>query len=50
MGFALVGPRLTSDALATLRDHVRAAHPRQGLPAEAQAGAILAHFDVERVP
>jgi hypothetical protein len=30
-----------------LREHVRQAHPSVGLPADAQAGAILAHFDVE---
>jgi hypothetical protein len=49
-GAALValGPRLTSDALGMLRDHVRARHPSVALPADAHAGAILARFDVAR--
>jgi len=47
MVFALVGPRLRDAALHTLREHVRVAHPRVGLPADAQAGAILAHYDVK---
>jgi hypothetical protein len=41
-GAALVtlGERLTDDALAMLRDHVRGVHPDLALPADAQAGAI----------
>jgi len=45
--FALVGPRLTDAALRTLREHIRDAHPRVGLPADAPAGDVLRHFDVE---
>lgn len=48
MMFALVGPRLTDEALRTLREHVRIVHPHAGLPADAQAGATLSHYDVER--
>jgi putative lipoic acid-binding regulatory protein len=42
-------PRLTDDALAVLRDHVRRAHPDVELIADAGAGAVLRHFDVEPV-
>ncbi len=42
--------RLTAEALDALRDHVRREHPDVGLTAEAGAGAILAHCDVELVP
>ena len=41
------GPRLTDDALRMLREHIRQVHPR--VPADADAGAILSHFDVQRV-
>lgn len=47
MVFALVSPRLTDEALRMLLEHVRSAHPGGGLPADAQAGAILAQFDLE---
>jgi hypothetical protein len=43
-------PRLTDAALALLRDHVRREHPDVGLAADANVGAVLAHFDVEPVP
>ncbi len=49
MVFAVVGRRLTDEALRILREHIRQAHPGLGLPVDAQAGAILAPFDVERV-
>ncbi len=42
-------PRLTDAALAVLRDHVRREHLDVELTAEAGAGAVLAHFDVEPV-
>jgi len=32
-----------------LREHLRQVHPRVNLPPDADAGAILAHFDVLRV-
>jgi hypothetical protein len=44
----VVGPRLTADALAMLRDHVRAVHPAVTLPPDADAGAVLRHFDITR--
>ena len=43
-------PRLTDDALTMLRKHVRAAHPGVGLPDDASAGAVLAHFNVTPTP
>jgi hypothetical protein len=43
-------PRLGNEALRMLRDHIRQVHPHLALPPDAEAGAILAHFDVERVP
>jgi len=46
MVFGLVGPRLTDEALRMLWQHIRQAHRGLGLPADAQAGAILAHFDI----
>ena len=46
--FAL-GPRLGDEALRMLREHLAQAHPRVPLPPDADAGAILAHFDVQRV-
>ena len=44
-----IGPRLTDDALRMLREHLAQVHPRVPLPPDADAGAILAHFDVQRV-
>ena len=46
MVFALVGRRLTDEALRTLREHLRQAHPGLSLPADAPAGEVLRHFDV----
>jgi len=43
------GPRLDEEALRMLREHLRQVHPRVPLPPDADAGAILAHFDVQRV-
>ena len=43
------GPRLGKEALRMLREHLRQVHPRVNLPPDADAGAILAHFDVLRV-
>jgi len=47
MVFALVGRRLTDEALRTIREHVKRAHPREKLPADASAGDVLRQFDVE---
>ena len=47
--FAL-GPHLTDDSLRVLGDHFRQVHPRAMLPPDADAGAILAHFDVREAP
>lgn len=44
----LASPRLGDDALRMLRDHIRSLHPSASLLADAQAGAILAYYDVER--
>jgi len=43
-----VGPRLTDDALRLPAEHIRRWHPSVSLPTDADAGAILAHFDVAR--
>ena len=43
------GTRLGDEALRMLREHLRQVHPRVPLPPAADAGAILAHFDVQRV-
>ena len=43
-----VGERLTDDALRALRDHIRAVHPDAELAADADAGAVLRHYDVVR--
>ena len=43
------GPRLGDEALRMLREHLRQVHPRVPLPPDADAGAILAHFDVLQV-
>lgn len=43
-----LGLRLSDDAVRALRKHIRQAHPGLGIPADAQAGLILARFDVER--
>jgi len=48
MVFALVGRRLTDEALCTLREHLRQAHPGLGLRADAHAGEVLRHFDMAR--
>ena len=45
-----VGARLTDAALATLRGHVRVAHPDVPMPADAGAGAVLAHYNVTPTP
>ena len=45
----LVGRRLADEALRMLREHLRQVHPRVPLPPDADAGAILAHFYVQRV-
>ena len=44
------GPRITEEALQAMREHTRQAHPRETLPADADAGVAdtLKHFDVER--
>ncbi len=44
-----IGPRLGEEALRMLREHLRQVHPRVPLPPTADAGAILAHFDVLQV-
>ena len=43
------GTRLGDEALRMLREHLRQVHPRVNLPADADAGTILAHFDVLQV-
>ena len=43
------GPRLSDEALRMLREHMGQVHPRVPLPLGADAGAILAYFDVLRV-
>ena len=50
MVLRVIGARLTDAALASLRDHVRVAHPGMGLRADASAGAVLAHFTITPTP
>ena len=42
------GPRITEEALQAMREHTRQAHPRETLPADADAGAVLKYFDVSQ--
>ena len=40
--------RITEEALQAMREHTRQAHPRETLPADADAGAVLKYFDVSQ--